>query len=191
MFDEEVINVLVQGAGAVGKTSITLQFVKGEFTESYVPTIEDEFNRTIEIDGKSHTMVIIDTAGQEDFKDLRFYHIRGANCFIMVYAVDDENSLNYIQELYDDILSVKRKQPPMLILGNKCDLPTPFALTKEQAESMSRQKLGGIPVIETSAKLNINITESIETIARMFLGCYNVDQKNSDNKSEKGCCNIQ
>ena len=176
------------GSGGVGKTSITLQYIKGEFSDSYVPTIEDEFQKNITINGKQYTVLICDTAGQEDFRDLRIRYIRDGQCFIFVYAVDDEKSLNYIQELYEDVLSVKKKLPPILILGNKCDLPQPFAVTKEKAEATSRQKWSGIPVIETSAKTCINIKESIEQILRMYLE-YDKNVKKSE--PEKGCCNIQ
>ena len=68
---EDVVNVVMLGSGGVGKTSISLRFVRGEFTESYVPTIEDEFEKIITVDGKNYLIEIVDTAGQEDFKDLK------------------------------------------------------------------------------------------------------------------------
>ena len=191
LYNEGTIDIAFLGSGGVGKTSVSIQFIKGEFTDSYVPTIEDEFQKTITINGKQYTLVVIDTAGQEDFRDLRMRYNKDGRCFIFMYAVDDENSLNYIQELYDDVLSVKKKLPPTLIIGNKCDLPTPFAVTKEQAEATSRQKWSGIPVMETSAKTNKNVTESLETIVRMYLECGKVYKTNPQTNSEKGCCNIQ
>lgn len=37
--------VAVFGAGGVGKSSLTLRFVKGTFSENYVPTIEDTYRQ--------------------------------------------------------------------------------------------------------------------------------------------------
>lgn len=37
--------VAVFGAGGVGKSSIVLRFLKGTFSESYVPTIEDTYRQ--------------------------------------------------------------------------------------------------------------------------------------------------
>ena len=108
MSDRDVINVVILGAGGAGKTSLTIQFIKGEFTETYVPTIEDEFEKNITVDGKCYKIEIVDTAGQEDFIDLRKRYIRDGNCIIFMYAVDDESSLNFIQELYDAIMDVKK-----------------------------------------------------------------------------------
>ena len=187
---EDIINIVMLGSGGVGKTAVSLQFVKGEFTESYVPTIEDEFEKNITVDGKSYKIEIVDTAGQEDFKDLRARYIREGNAFIFMYAVDDESSLNFIQEIYDDVIAVKKTLPATLILGNKCDLPPPFAVTKEQAEATSKQKWQGIEVIETSAKTNKNITEAIEKIVRKVKG---LDKPAAQAKKSEGggCCNLQ
>ena len=189
---EETINVCILGSGGVGKTAVTLQFVKGEFSEAYVPTIEDEFQKNIQIDGKTYKIEIIDTAGQEDFKDLRTRYIKDCEAFMILYAVDDESSFNFIQELYDDILAVKGKLPPTLILGNKCDLPQPFAVNLSTVEQKSAQKWGNIKVMETSAKLNKNIAEAFEFIVRQTKGLGGQSGGKTETKAEGGgCCNLQ
>ena len=189
---EDVINVVLLGAGGVGKTSLALQFVKCEFTETYVPTIEDEFEKNITVDGKCYKIEIVDTAGQEDFIDLRKRYIKEACCIIFMYAVDDESSLNFIQELYDFVLDVKKVLPPSLLIGNKCDLlpdlPPQSIVTKEHAEEISKQKWEGIEVIETSAKTNKNITEAIEQIVRKFKG---LDKPSNKSDDKGGCCLLQ
>lgn len=35
--------VVVFGAGGVGKSSLVLRFIKGNFREDYIPTIEDTY----------------------------------------------------------------------------------------------------------------------------------------------------
>ena len=47
-----------------GKSSLTVQFVDGHFVESYYPTIENTFSKTIKYKGQDFATEIIDTAGQ-------------------------------------------------------------------------------------------------------------------------------
>jgi len=47
-----------------GKSSLTVQFVENHFVESYYPTIENTFSKTIKYKGQEYTTEIIDTAGQ-------------------------------------------------------------------------------------------------------------------------------
>lgn len=48
----------------VGKSSLTVQFVDGHFIESYYPTIENTFRKTIKLKGFEYECEILDTAGQ-------------------------------------------------------------------------------------------------------------------------------
>ena len=170
---DETINIVMLGSGKVDKTAIALQYIKGEFTESFIPTIEDEFEKNVTIDDIPYKIVVVDTAGQEDFKDLRAKYIREGNCFMLIYAVDDEISFNFIQEIYDDIMVIHKKTlPPCIIVGNKCELPLPHAVTLEQAQAYSKQHFQNIPVVEVSSKTNKNITESFEKIIRIYIERY-------------------
>ena len=49
---------------ALGKSSLTVQFVDGHFVESYYPTIENTFNKVIQYRGQEFATEIVDTAGQ-------------------------------------------------------------------------------------------------------------------------------
>lgn len=177
------INVCILGAGGVGKTAVTLQYVRSEFVEQYTPTIEDEFMKNVSIDGETYTMELIDTAGQEEFKDLRARNILECNAFIMIYAVDDEHSFNFLQEIYEDIMRIKRAQkPPILILGNKCDIPGYHVINIHMARQKCELLYPGVEVIEGSARLNKNIDIAFEKIVRMLL---HKDEPLKDNQPKK------
>ena len=47
----------------VRKTALTVQFVQGIFVEKYDPTIEDFYNKQVEINGEICKLEILDTAG--------------------------------------------------------------------------------------------------------------------------------
>lgn len=55
-----------------GKSSLAVQYVDGHFVDSYYPTIENTFTKTIRYKGQDYLTEIVDTAGQVgDFSDSR------------------------------------------------------------------------------------------------------------------------
>ena len=108
---------------------------------------------------------------------------------MLIYAVDKESSFDFIQELYEDIIAVKGKLPPTILLGNKCDLPQPFAVDLSTAKQKSAEKWNNIEVMETSAKLDVNIRKAFECLVRKAKGLDKVEYIKPQNDS--GCCNIQ
>lgn len=44
-------NIVVLGAGGVGKSCLTAQFVQNVWIESYDPTIEDSYRKVLNVDG--------------------------------------------------------------------------------------------------------------------------------------------
>ena len=59
------LQVSVMGSGGVGKSALTLRFVKEYFVQDWDPTIEDAYQKTIVVDGKRSTLEMLDTAGQD------------------------------------------------------------------------------------------------------------------------------
>lgn len=47
---------VVLGAGGVGKTSLVIRFLDNVFTSTYKPTVEDCYQHTIQLPGKSSIM---------------------------------------------------------------------------------------------------------------------------------------
>lgn len=47
----------------MGKSALTLQFVKRQFLSTYDPTIEETYRKTMEVDGLDTVVEIMDTAG--------------------------------------------------------------------------------------------------------------------------------
>ena len=59
----------VFGAGGVGKSALTLRYVRDFFVKGWDPTIEDAYMKTVEMDdGSKVQLEILDTAGQGDFQ---------------------------------------------------------------------------------------------------------------------------
>ncbi|KAG9342308.1 hypothetical protein JZ751_016810 [Albula glossodonta] len=158
--------LVVVGAGGVGKSALTIQLIQNHFVDEYDPTIEDSYRKQVVIDGETCLLDILDTAGQEEYSAMRDQYMRTGEGFLCVFAINNTKSFEDIHHyssrcVTDPSVSpptVRREQikrvkdsedVPMVLVGNKCDLPSRTVDTK-QAQDLARSY--GIPFIETSAK---------------------------------------
>lgn len=66
-----VYKMVVLGSGAVGKSALTIRLVTQNFLKEYDPTIEDNYNKTITVDGTPAHLDILDTAGQDEYLQMQ------------------------------------------------------------------------------------------------------------------------
>lgn len=160
---------MVLGAGGVGKSSVTVQFVQGVYVESYDPTIEDSYRKQIEIDGRACDLEILDTAGVAQFTAMRELYIKSGKGFLLVYSVTDENSLKELLALREQVLRIKDSDNvPMVLIGNKCDLNDDRELSIDDGIKVS-QDWGLVPFYETSAMYKTNVDEAFIDVVRQIM----------------------
>ena len=81
--------LVLLGDIAVGKSSLVVRFVKGQFFEYQESTIGAAFlTHTMTVDDVSVKFDIWDTAGQERYQSLAPMYYRGAAAAIVVYNID-------------------------------------------------------------------------------------------------------
>jgi small GTP-binding protein len=157
--------IVVFGAGAVGKSALTIQFVQGYFITDYDPTIEDSYKRVLAIDNENVQLDILDTAGQDDFAPMRTSYMRQGKGFIIVYAIDDRASFEEVEVFHRDLTRTKgTSNVPVVICGNKCDLEDKRVVSKTEGEELAA-KLSAI-FFETSALANINIENAFKALVK-------------------------
>ncbi|KAL1477579.1 hypothetical protein MTO96_035626 [Rhipicephalus appendiculatus] len=77
-----------------------------------------------EINGASLTMDIVDTSGSYPFPAMRRLAITTADAFVLIYAVDDPESFEEVRRIHDQITELHSGKAPVVVVGNKCDLPS-------------------------------------------------------------------
>jgi len=162
-------NIVVIGGSSVGKTSLLSRFVTGTFSEEYDPTIEESFQKQVEIDGEEFVLDIVDTGGQEFFFDRSNLdkYFESAEGFLMVYSIEDKNSFAELQQFKEGIEKKKgKKETPMMIVGNKLDLENQRQVTLADGRQFAK-KLNAF-FTETSAKNNQNITDAFFPLVRQM-----------------------
>jgi len=157
--------LVVLGTGSVGKSALTVQYINGVFVEKYDPTIEDSYRKSVDVEGESMIVEIIDTAGAEQFHCMRDLYMKDANGFLLIYSVASRSSFLEIQDLHDEIMRIKdRDNFPCVIVGNKCDLESREVSTKDG--ELLAKKFKNCEFMETSAKCRINVNESFDLLIK-------------------------
>jgi len=162
---EDTYKVIVVGDGGVGKSAVTIQFIQGRFEEEYDPTIEDTYQKFIEVDKRKVCLNVVDTAGQEDYTAMRDTWLRMGDAFILVFSLTDNNSLQEVKTLHDAIVEAKDSDNvPIVLVGNKKDLVDKRQVPAETAQEIARSWTS--PFIETSAKTAENVERVFFEIVR-------------------------
>lgn len=161
--------LVVLGAGGVGKSCLTVQFVQGIYIESYDPTIEDSYSKEIEVDGRACNLEILDTAGVAQFTAMRELYIKSGQGFLLVYSVTDKNSLQELLAIREQVLRIKdSSNVPMALIGNKCDLTDERELAPEDGIEVSK-KWNKVPFYETSAMYKMNVEDAFIDVVRQII----------------------
>nr|CCA19930.1 raslike protein putative [Albugo laibachii Nc14] len=166
---QQIMNISVLGSGGVGKSAVTLRFVREYFVKDWDPTIEDAYRKQINIDDDSCMLEILDTAGQDDFESLRAQWMMDKDGYVFVYSMDSRGSLREMQtffELHLQLNGNKNPSPPIILVANKKDLvdqdPSLCQVTTEQGRRFAR--FYSAKYIETSALTGENVSAVFETL---------------------------
>ncbi|GAB1312250.1 Ras-related protein rsr1 [Madurella fahalii] len=164
-------NVVVMGAGGVGKSCLTAQFVHNEWIESYDPTIEDSYRTQIAVDGRQVVLEILDTAGTEQFVAMRDLYMKTGQGFLLVFSISSRTSFEELETLRDDIIRIKDDENiPIVIVGNKADLEDQRAVDRAKAFALSQR--WDAPYYEASARTRTNVDEAFTDLCRQMLRRY-------------------
>jgi len=150
--------IVLLGEGGVGKSCLTIQFTQNYFVREYDPTIENSYRKQLHVDDEACILDILDTAGQEEYSVMRDQYIHSGHGFILVYSVCCRSSFLGIQGLHEKVLQVKDSASfPMVLVGNKSDIEERVISFSEGKELAGKW---GVPFLESSAKLRINVEEA-------------------------------
>jgi len=116
------IKIVLMGPGGVGKSALTLQMIQSRFVEGHDPTIEDSYQKYINVDQLPCRLDVLDTAGQEEFISMQKSYLQQGEGFILVYSVTDRDSFEAIDNFYENARNAKGDNLILVLVGNKCDL---------------------------------------------------------------------
>ncbi|KAF2858165.1 rheb small monomeric GTPase RhbA [Piedraia hortae CBS 480.64] len=156
--------VAVVGSRSVGKSSLTVQFVEGHFVDTYYPTIENTFAKSVDYNDEDYALEIVDTAGQDEYSMLNSKHFIGIHGYMIVYSVASQHSFDMVRILRDKILNhLGADTVPIMMVGNKSDLSEVHRqISPTKGRELAKEL--GCGFIEASARYNRNVTQAFRGI---------------------------
>ena len=201
-----LFKILLVGNSSVGKSSLFLRFVDDVWNDVFVPTIGVDFKiKTLKINEKNVKLQIWDTAGQERFRTIISSYYKGAQGILLVFDLTEKESFESLNNWLIEIEKNANKNVIKILIGNKNDLEDKRVVSYNEAKDFADSN--GLKYVETSAKLNNNVTEAFSEIGKELMDASSKDKEffanenkktisisdktmdlNSKNKNENGCC---
>ena len=127
---------------------------------------------------------VMDTAGAEEYDEMRNTYIIKSEGFILVYAITDKSSFNQIEAFQKQIIDIKGDSSitPIVIVGNKCDLESDRVVDEDKAQNFAIS-INSV-IFESSAKEGININEPFFEVVRLIRRHCPIS---GDKKKKKHC----
>jgi len=175
--DDYLFKVVFVGDAGVGKMQIKSKYMKDIFDNAYNLTIGIDFaEKVVKIDNKKIKLQLWDTAGDERFRSITQTYYKIAHLIVFVYAIDNENSFNNIQNWVKDVRNIN-ENAKFLLVGNKCDLDEGRQVSREEAEKYAKDN--GMKFFEVSAKTGKCIDDMFQYIISELLNDMEKEKNNN------------
>ncbi|XP_029950026.1 rho-related GTP-binding protein RhoH [Salarias fasciatus] len=119
--DEMSVKCVLVGDNAVGKTALLVRFTSETFPDTYKPTVFENTGVEVYMDGVQISLGLWDTAGNDNFRQIRPRSYHQADVVLICYSVANPNSLASVQRKW--ILEVRENLPkvPVLLVATQTD----------------------------------------------------------------------
>ncbi|CAK9110881.1 Ras-related protein Rab-5B [Durusdinium trenchii] len=193
---ERRFKLVILGTMGVGKTCLTLRFVKGLFDDDQLPTIGAAYmTQKLESNGKQFIFEIWDTAGQERYEAITPLYYRSAEAAVIVFDLTYQESFQKAKEWLKR-LRKERPDPdmPIALVGNKCDREG-REVDDEAVQTFVEEN--NLKYFETSAKTGENVDDMFAWVATSLpppaanmddaTDAFPVSPENTT-AEQRGCC---
>ncbi|KAJ6226053.1 protein racg [Anaeramoeba flamelloides] len=191
------VKIVAVGDGAVGKTCALMSFAKNEFPKRYVPTVFDNFSTNVTVDDNPILLTLWDTAGQEDYDQLRPLSYPGTDIFLMMFSSISPTSLENIKYKWLPEVREHCAETPFMLVCTKLDLREDQdycsqnnikPVNTDQGKKMAKE-LGAAGYEEMSALTQKNLHNCFNNAIRIVVGekdpnSNNVNLNNQNNNTE-------
>ena len=160
------VGLLLVGRCETGKSSLVNRWIRGNYNDHYLPTVE-EFNlKSYGYMGQSVNVGVIDMSGSWDFPAMLDLYLSKIDSIMFVYDVNNEVSISEMTLFYQRLLKIRGENHEvfMSVVGTKVDKQQQYddGIKNDAVERFIKDIGGNAKHTVTSAKLNLNVVEAFE-----------------------------
>jgi Ras-related protein Rab-2A len=168
-----LFKLIIIGNSGVGKSCLMHRVTTNEFSEDHEVTVGVEFGSLLlkmnqeGMDPSVFKLQIWDTAGQESFQSITKIFYRGAHAVLLTYSVASMQSFQNLAHWCNEVRTQSEPDAIVILVGNQADRTGEREVSREAGEKFSRDNNIQF-FIETSAKTDMNVTETFIMAAKML-----------------------
>ena len=182
--EEDEIKVILVGEMATGKTSLINTAVGLAFQEKLPSTTTNSIlNKTMEIEGKSYTINLWDTIGQEKYRALTKIFMKDAKIIIYVYDVTNLKSFTELKFWFQFTKEVINDDTVCALVGNKSDLFLKEVVKEEEGKKLAEEY--GFEFALTTAINPLIFGKFLDKLVKIYINKRDEDGNDSRNNSQR------
>ena len=162
-----IVKVGMVGDSQIGKTSLMVKYVEGNFNEDYIQTLGVNFmEKTISLRVTEITFSIWDLGGQQEYLHMLPLVCNDAVALLFMFDLTRKSTLNSVKSWYKQARTLNKVATPFLI-GTKYDeFSEQTAEVKDEITKQVRKfaKAMKAPLIFCSASLSINVQKIFKIV---------------------------
>ena len=159
-----ILKILTLGESSVGKSSIIRRFTNNKFNEQFLTTVGVDFkSKIISYKNKKVKVLLVDTSGQDRFRNIANNYYRSADGILLVFDVTKRMSIEkfdlWIQQINEKWSS---DNDSILLFGNKIDCVNDREISNKEGKQLAEKY--NLAYVEGSALSGEGINEGIELL---------------------------